>query len=210
MRAPARRAEEIKNGIVNILLERGPRTADEMAKLFPLIADDTLEDAVRKQLTRLGAIKRRYGRDAVKRTRKAARDMLGTLDRLQWHTKHAPSALKISLGLVPSWPKGHPCYRENEIQAFISVMRAQCDACLGKLPRSDRVKLDCARSAYHLLSVYTKHAPTSSVGSPFRMITGLLFEAVTGSPDRDLKWTCENVLKEKRAGWFWTKRYAGN
>lgn len=175
------------------------------------------EQALHRQLMRLNAIKRRYSRDAVKRTRKSARDILKTLDRLQSQLNGAPSALKISLGLVELFPekaqvKDPGRERKREIRTLLDSLRRECQACLDKLPSDDRIKLECARSAYYLIFFYTKKSPTSSTNSPYRNITGLLYECIAGAPDKDLKRHCEEILKAKKTeqGTFWFKKHSRN
>jgi hypothetical protein len=190
------RAAEIEQEIIATLGKQGLRTAQEIGDR--LSAPDA-NKALRLQLTRLHTIERRYKREAIKQTRKHAKGIIKTIEQLQRQIDDAPTILKLSLGLVDLGPLDPTKDRKREIDNFLNTLRRQCEARLSNLPRSDRVKLECARAGYYLISVYTKAKPTSSEDSPFREITGLLYERITGSKDRDLKLACEKLLREKTA-----------
>jgi hypothetical protein len=192
--AEARRAAEIEKEIVAILGGQEWRDPEDFDELLPTDP----KAALRIQLTRLHTIKRRYERDAIKDVRKHARALIKTIDRLHQQIKDAPTLLKLSLG---TFDLGHRFAshrkRKQAIDAFLDELRRQCEARLSNLPRSDRIKLECARSANYLICYYTMGKPTSSENSPFRDITGLLYEHVTGKFDKDLRTACEIILREK-------------
>ena len=187
-----RRTAEIEKEILIILDGQEWRDPDE-----GLPTPDP-KAALRLQLTRLHTIKRRYERDAVKDVRKRTRALIKTIDRLHQQIEDAPTLLKLSLGLVDLGPRLDPDRkRKQAIDTFLDELRRQCEERLSNLPRSDRIKLECARSAHYLICCYTMVKPTSSENSPFRDITGLLYEHVTGSPDKDLRLACEKILRVK-------------
>jgi hypothetical protein len=188
------RAVEIDKEIIAILGAQGLRTEEEIDERLPTL---DANKALRLQLTRLRTVERRYKREAIKETRKHAKGIIKTIDRLQRQIEDAPTILKLSLGLVDLGPLDPTKKRKREIDNFLNTLRHQCGARLSNLPRSDRVKLECARAGYYLISAYTKGKPTSSEDSPFREITGLLYERITGTKDRDLKVACEKLLREK-------------
>jgi hypothetical protein len=196
MRSPAAlRAAEIEKEIVAILGGQEWRDPDEIDGLLP----PNSKAALRLQLTRLHTIKRRYERRAIKDVRKRTRTLIKTIDRLHQQIETAPTLLKLSLGtfdLGPG-PLDPNRKRKQAIDAFLSELRRQCEARLSNLPRSNRIKLECARSAHYLICYYTIGKPTSSENSPFRDITGLLYEHVTGKFDRDLRLACGKILRVK-------------
>jgi len=191
--AKTQRAAEIEKEILAIL--EGQEWRDPEDKLLPPNATA----ALRLQLTRLHTIKRRYERDAIKDVRERTRALIKTIDRLQQQIEDAPTLLKLSLGtfdLGPG-PLDPNRKRRQEINAFLGELRRQCEARLSNLPRSNRIKLECARSAHYLICSYTTGKSTSSENSPFRNITGLLYEHVIGKFDRDLRLACEKILRVK-------------
>jgi len=189
-----RRTAGIEKEIVTILGGQEWRDPEEIDELLPTDP----KAALRLQLTRLHTIKRRYERGAVKDARKRTRALIKTIDRLHQQIEDAPTLLKLSLGLVDLGRRLDPNRkRKQAIDAFLSELRRQCEARLSNLPRSGRIKLECARSAHYLICCYTMGKPTSSENSPFRNITGLLYEHVTGKFDRELKRACEKILRVK-------------
>ena len=189
-----RRTAEIEKEIVAILEGQEWRDPDKIDELLPTDP----KAALRLQLTRLHTIKRRYERDAVKDVRKRTRALIKTINRLHQQIEDAPTLLKLSLGTFDLGPHDDPDRkRKQAIDAFLDELRRQCEARLSNLPRSDRIKLECARSANYLICYYTMGKPTSSENSPFRDITGLLYEHVTGKFDKDLRTACEIILREK-------------
>jgi hypothetical protein len=194
--AKTQRAAEIENEIVAIL--KGQERRDHPEELDELLPTPDAAAALHLQLTRLHTIKRRYERNAIKDVRKRTRAIVKTIDRLKQQIEGAPTLLKLSLGTFDLGRRfDSNRKRKQAIDAFLGELRHQCEARLSNLPRSDRIKLECARSAHYLICSYTMGKPTSSENSPFRDITGLLYEHVTGSPDKDLRLACEKILRVK-------------
>lgn len=205
-RASPSRAAEIEKEIAAILGGQGLRTVQEIGDRLPT---DDAGEALRRQLTRLRAVEKRYQREAIKEKRKRAKDIIKTIDRLQRQIEDAPALLKLGLSLIdlghliePSEIERRRVIRLGEVSSigtkrFLTMLRRQCEAQLSHLPQSDRLKLECARAAHYLICAYTKGKPASTVNSPFRKITGLLYERVAGVWGADLKRACEKVVKEK-------------
>jgi hypothetical protein len=196
-----RRTAEIEKEILAIL--EGQKWRDCPITEFGDLLTPDPKEALRRQLTRLHTIKRRYERPAIKDVRKYTRALIKTIDRLHQQIEGASKLLKLSLGTFDFGDFGFgPRFNSNRerkqaIDAFLSELRHRCEARLSNLPRSDRIKLECARSAHYLICYYTMGKPTSSENSSFRNITGLLYEHVTGKFDRELKRACEKILRVK-------------
>lgn len=56
----------------------------------------------------------------------------------------------------------------------------------------------CAESAYKLIIKFSETSPSSTEDGPFRTIAGLLFEAITGEQEADLKRACDDVMRRRR------------
>ncbi len=65
-------------------------------------------------------------------------------------------------------------------------------------PEVDRGQRYCAILAYDLMGVYSERPISGFAEGPFCRIAPLLFEALTGRIDADLKRHCTSVMKERR------------
>lgn len=66
-------------------------------------------------------------------------------------------------------------------------------------PRDDQVKIWCAKIGFTLMVRFSDGIPTSgSASSPYRIVTGLLYEVLTGEGGRDLKRACDDELRLMR------------
>jgi hypothetical protein len=54
----------------------------------------------------------------------------------------------------------------------------------------------CAWHALGLMRELSDRKITGTKDSAFRVVTGLLYEAVSGQPDADLKRACDSVLQD--------------
>ena len=75
----------------------------------------------------------------------------------------------------------------------LARMRAACQL-QQEPPRHDVVKSHCAAVAFQLMQGLSRRPITSSPRSPFRTITALVHEALTGKPTADLKRQCDKLL----------------
>jgi hypothetical protein len=67
---------------------------------------------------------------------------------------------------------------------------------VGAPPNFSAIGEFCARVAYGLVKQYsTKKASARYADSPFRVIAGLICEAITGEPDRDFERSCKAVIR---------------
>jgi len=120
-------------------------------------------------------------RDAVRRTRDNARDILKTIDRLDRQIKDSSPEMKLRLGART---------------AVLVPLRRECEAAIRSSladGRKDQVK----EWAVKLAGILTLKFSAKMSGSRFRYIAGRLFESVTGEP-ADLKRNCETELRHIR------------
>jgi hypothetical protein len=68
----------------------------------------------------------------------------------------------------------------------------------GYHPNFDYAKHDSAWFAFSLMEVMSDNKITGTKDGPFRAIAGLLYEAISGQQDADLKRACDTVLRENR------------
>jgi hypothetical protein len=71
---------------------------------------------------------------------------------------------------------------------------------LGTHPNFDHAKALSARSAYTLMKNHSTANVTGTQDGPFRTVTSLLYEAVSGHRDADLKRACQAVLDTVEMG----------
>jgi hypothetical protein len=65
-------------------------------------------------------------------------------------------------------------------------------------PRFHATKWWCAKEAFDLVRLWTNKAPTGYEAGPFRRISVLIHEAMTGEVEADLKRQCDAVLKKQK------------
>jgi hypothetical protein len=63
-------------------------------------------------------------------------------------------------------------------------------------PNYEHAKHLCAWNALGLMRELSDRKITGTKDSAFRVVTGLLYEAVSGRPDADLKRACDSVLQD--------------
>lgn len=94
----------------------------------------------------------------------------------------------------------------NHFLDELERMRIECerlarDPFVGVHPNFDLVKNSCARSALGLMRKFSQQAPTGTSEGPFRTISSLLYQAVSGER-LDLKRACDAVLRDARQSSF--------
>lgn len=62
----------------------------------------------------------------------------------------------------------------------------------------DRAKAVCAEGAYDLIVKFSKRRPSGTVDGRFRTIAGLLFQALSGQQNVDLKRACDSQIRRRR------------
>jgi hypothetical protein len=97
---------------------------------------------------------------------------------------------------------------EHEVAARVSRIRDQLEALRGVCdearkmsdndPRIEYEKRDCAYLAFQSMNHYSTQEITGTSTGPFLSIASLLYEAVTGEQDANMKRACDAVLKFER------------
>jgi hypothetical protein len=95
--------------------------------------------------------------------------------------------------------------REKRIDTFVAELRRFRGVCAQAIdpgfdhhPNYDFLKYDCAKSAHGLMLAMSNRKITSTKDGAFRAIASLLYEAVSGKKDAELKRACDSVLREIR------------
>jgi hypothetical protein len=123
-----------------------------------------------------------------------------------------PGGLNVHLFLPPSLSESEMASKETILLSFqeraapffaeLKRLRQVCaqaiDPGFGLHPNYDHAKSLCAWFAHALMSQLSNAKITGTKDAPFRAISGLLYEAVSGAPDADLKRACSEVLRYKR------------
>jgi hypothetical protein len=90
--------------------------------------------------------------------------------------------------------------RADSFSAELKRLRKVCaravDPGFGSHPNYDHAKHLCAWHALGLMRELSDRKITGTKDSAFRVVTGLLYEAVSGQPDADLKRACDSVLQD--------------
>ncbi len=101
-------------------------------------------------------------------------------------------------------------YRVDFLAAEITRLREVCaravDPGFGYHPNYDRLKRFCARFARDVMLDLSDRAITGTKDGAFRTITSLLYEAISGQSDADLKRACDSELRYIRGRELGTDR----
>jgi hypothetical protein len=82
-----------------------------------------------------------------------------------------------------------------ELKRLRNVCAHAVDPGFATHPNYDHAKHLCAWHALGLMRELSDRKITGTKDSAFRVVTGLLYEAVSGQPDADLKRACDSVLQ---------------
>jgi hypothetical protein len=85
-----------------------------------------------------------------------------------------------------------------ELQRLRSVCAQALNPGFGDHPNYDLQKHYCARSAHDLMQAMSDKKITGTEDNAFRVITSLLYEAVSGQQGADLKRACDSRLRKIR------------
>jgi hypothetical protein len=166
---------------------------DELRPWTEANSAETVRDAVTERLDVLGdVVPNHFSREAIRRTRQGARALRDAIRQLEESLARAPPELRMRLKLEPAPGWQHPLLQE------LHRARNGCESAVDAAPSTDKVKEWCARVAFQLILKFSETKPTGTDESPFRVIAALVYEAITGEPDRDLKRACDNHLREIR------------
>jgi hypothetical protein len=109
----------------------------------------------------------------------------------------------LSVKILPEEELKHRLQaRWNSLAVELKRLRRICaraiDPGFGLHPNYDQDKHACAWFAFNLMRNLSDHEITGTEDGSFRTITSLLFEALSGHQDADLKRACDDVLREDR------------
>jgi hypothetical protein len=97
---------------------------------------------------------------------------------------------------------------KDRAESFRAELKRKREVCsrainngLGYHPNYDPTKRLCAQFARSLMENLSRRAITGTKDSAFRAITSLLYEAISGKRDADLKRACDAELRETRSGY---------
>jgi hypothetical protein len=141
------------------------------------------------------------------RNRAHAQKLDGALRKVEKLTRLAstPGYLAFLLFSPPSGAPPSIGDIEHASQTFAAELKRMRNVCafavdprFGSHPNYDHAKHLSARSAHGLMQGLSKRKITGTEGGRFRTIANLLYEAISGLPDADLKRACDSVLRDIR------------
>jgi hypothetical protein len=180
------------------------------AKVLRAIGDST------EFFHRSGKTLSRKGRTAIA---KDAQKLTGLITAIESELKRLPDPIAAYLfgppiaRLGPTIGRRHTVMPVDEILAATLTDRAALMDRLGRLrrdcerqqsperppgPEHDRPKYHCAVLASNLMKTYSRQQITSTDVGSYRFISSLVYEALTGQPNVDLKRMCDCALREDR------------
>jgi hypothetical protein len=86
----------------------------------------------------------------------------------------------------------------GELKRLRKVCADAIDPGFGFHPNYEPVKYHCACFAHDLMGGLSERKITGTEGGGLRIIANLLYEAVSGQPDVDLKRACDSALRRRR------------
>jgi hypothetical protein len=146
----------------------------------------------------------REGQDAMVAS---ARRIIAAVAGLQAQLEAAPELLRNFLFTAPlariDPPQDLLAARDQHRQSIVASLqgvRLDCERLVAQTkarpgPEGDRAQLHCARLAQLLMKRFSARKISGSEKGPFRLIAGLLYEALTGREEVDLKRHCDAVMK---------------
>lgn len=131
-----------------------------------------------------------FEREAIRKTREDACAIAAASQKLAELVEQATLAAEMRLRLEPE---------KERLLSALQAVRGICEDAKENQPSDDQVRRWCAKVAFTLMVRFSDKPPTSgSANSPYRVITGLLYEIVTGEAGRDFKRACDDELKDMR------------
>jgi hypothetical protein len=178
------------------------RRAGELQPLTKAELRSQILQAVNTEISRMRttAVPDFFGREAIRKTRADAREIMKAIDQLKskLSAKTLSPELRIRLGLHTSLI-GSPSDLANmpvpRLLGGMEEVRGICQTANNNQPAADQVKLWCVRIALRLVLDYSIKRPSvGSSNSAFCVVAGLLYQSATGSK-RQLRRICQEVLK---------------
>lgn len=168
-------------------IETGRRAGEIVAKADAEVLAH-ISDAVRSEIVRFRTlVPDFFDRDAIRKTRDDARDIIKSVDRLKEHllAKTFSPELRMRLDV-----------RRSRLLDALNEARDICQAADENQPQADQVKLWCAQIAIRLMLDFSLSRPAAGSGNTeYCRIASLLYESVTGDRDENLRHICQDVLR---------------
>jgi hypothetical protein len=178
---PTRERDEIVDDIVR---ELGGARGESL-----ILPEAAVRAEIMRSVSRMTAGARRWSREQ----RKAEADHAQSIDDLL-----AELELKLADPLAPRFNK----QIFSAMGRLTAVIREMCQKQTLFRPKGgrevDQLKRDCASSAFHLMQKFSRHKISGSAQTSYPVIAALLFEAVTGEREANVKRACEHVLRRRR------------
>jgi hypothetical protein len=198
--SPQRDLDQLVAGIVLELGGANGRSLKLSEKATPAVVIAGIECAI----DHLARWNQHYSHDPVTSAFDYARRLDELLARVETELKNPPEIL-VNFLFGP-WPSERTAPMSfHEVEAAIAFEQKQLLEKLARMravcqlqrppPRHDVTKRHCPAVAYQLMQALSHRPITSSPGSPFRTITSLVFEALSGEQGADLKRQCERLLR---------------
>lgn len=214
-----RTISEKKLVALRVTAERTEEIVEEVVvNLRPWIAranENTIASAVRKEIENiLGRLSRlrninetgnprkvkNFSAKLEKAVRKVEGLLLSGVDYSSFFNPYVRRMAKVvGISEMPNFDESME-ETQARAEAFISdliAIRKICVADVGYHHNFDPAKYESARSAYGLLQKFSAAKITGTNDQPFRIITSLIYESISGRKDVDLKRACDVLLRDK-------------
>jgi hypothetical protein len=182
-------------------IETGKRAGWLIAKSSVQMRAD-ISKTVREEISRfrVEAVPHFFSRDAIRKTRGDARDLIKLIDRLTKQLSAATLSPELRLRLgehdrVIGSPADIGNMPVPRLLHALKEIRDICQAADDNQPQTDEVKRWCALIAFRLVRTFSSDDPSAgSDKTAYCIIAGLLYESVTGKEER-LRGVCQSILE---------------
>jgi hypothetical protein len=182
-------------------VETGKRAGQMEAKSSRDVQRDIVK-AVRFEMLRFrtSSVPHFFSREAIRKTRHDARDIIKTIDQLirLVAAKTLSPELQLRLGQHTNVIGSQVDRAKMPIPRLLDGLyeiRAVCDQADKKQPGADQIKLWCARTAIRLINSFSETRPSAgSANTPYCRIAGLFYQGTTKKP-ATLRRICQDVLR---------------
>jgi hypothetical protein len=104
------------------------------------------------------------------------------------------------------WPAGSPQEAEAALLQYLKLLRDVCDGAdfvmvdgnWALMRGPNKLKTAVAGHAYALMQEVSELRVSGTDGGPYRMIASLMFEAISGNKEADMKRWCDVEIKRQR------------
>jgi hypothetical protein len=176
-----------------------PTTAKRTQEILKLIVDalkpwrndnpSDINKRVNEQVRLLQAVAQDFfSRSAVNKARDDAEKLLADIKRIERRIANVSPELRARLKLQTDAP--------SALRDELERLREECKCAASA--ESELIREQCARTAWLLVQLFSQKEPASSENNPHRNVTSLVYEAVTGQAEKDLRRACDKILDKVR------------